>query len=165
MVHSTATRAPPHQVAAIGLQPLYIALGPGVLILPYHHCAAIAPQVHSHLSVRRLRQQVVLNGNIEVRVGLSADNYSWHNNRLLAAAPLHRAIPATPHRHFKCKITTFFPNNNETLLFLTFLWNCCRFTPSTNHTKSSPQHIKWKTVGCVNRSSVVLRLFFGCSSL
>ena len=83
MINRAATRFAAHEETAVGLQPFNIAFGKGVLVVAYHHGAAVLPQIHHHFVVVRLRQQIVFNGNVQVGVGLGADNNTWHSRILI----------------------------------------------------------------------------------
>ena len=95
MVHRPATGASPHQVAAVSLQPLHIALGKRVLVLPDHHRAPVLPQIEQRPSHIGLRKEIVLNSQIEIRVILIAYYYLRHNRLLYKFAD---PAPLAAHR-------------------------------------------------------------------
>ena len=82
MEHCSATGFATHQESSIGLQLLYIAFGIGVLILSDDHGAAILPEIHGDVAIGGLGKQIILDGNVEIRIRLIGDDDTRHRRFL-----------------------------------------------------------------------------------
>jgi hypothetical protein len=71
------SRAATHQKSPVGLQEVYIALGIGILELSNDNGTAVGPEVKGNVSVGRLREEILLNGNVEIGIGLGAEDETW----------------------------------------------------------------------------------------
>jgi hypothetical protein len=66
------------------------------LILAYDHRAAVAPEIKGDLAIGGQREQVVLNGNVEIGVGLIAEEKLGHGRDVCFLLSRKRGIGDGP---------------------------------------------------------------------
>ena len=78
MEYGPTTGATTHEEATVILEEGDVALGVGILVLPDDYGATVCPEVEGEVAIGGLGKEILLNGNVEVRVGLGAQEKAWH---------------------------------------------------------------------------------------
>ena len=76
--YGPTTGAATHEEATVILKEGDVALGIGILVLPDDHGATVCPEVEGEVAIGGLGKEILLNGNVEVRVGLGAQEKAGH---------------------------------------------------------------------------------------
>ena len=74
MVDSTAAGLATHQVSAVGFEGVHIHFAERILVLPYHHRTAVAPEIERNAI--GTFHKVVLDRDVPIRLGLVGNDES-----------------------------------------------------------------------------------------